>query len=94
MRMLRRASPILISLGMLSTLAAQPDLNLTVVGTAAAQSLAVPDFRGDTKSVSFMHSFNDTLWSDLDDASVVRLIPKSLYPVTVAQLPSELLIRD
>lgn len=55
--------------------------------------LAVPDFKpsnADPKSTELLKTFNDTLWSDLDNAGIFDLVSKSFYPVQVPGQPSEI----
>ena len=53
-------------------------------------SIAVPDFKGTTGSDKFMDVFNATLWNELENCGVLRLVAKSLYPLTVPQQPAYL----
>src|ERR1017187_1149591 len=58
-------------------------------GNGQLPALAIPDFRGDGQSQSFMGVFNRTLWSDLDGAGVFRMVPKGQYPLNVPQQLSD-----
>ncbi|HEY1757727.1 MAG TPA: hypothetical protein VGG72_20315 [Bryobacteraceae bacterium] len=51
--------------------------------------LAVPDFRGAGDAQKFMQSFNDTLWEELDNGGVLKLVAKSVYPINVPQRPED-----
>jgi TolB protein len=51
--------------------------------------LAVPDLRGAGLAQKFMQAFNDTLWNDLDNAGVLTLVAKSVYPLNVPQRPED-----
>lgn len=54
--------------------------------------LAVPDFKAansDPLDTALLKTFNDTLWSDLDNSGVVELVSKSFYPLQVPGQPSE-----
>lgn len=53
-------------------------------------SIAVPDFKGATGADRFMDVFNATLWSELENCGVLRLVSKSLYPLFVPQQPADL----
>jgi TolB protein len=48
-------------------------------------ALAVPDLRGDAGAQAFMGTFNQTLWSDLDNSGIFHLLPKTQYPTAVPQ---------
>src|ERR1039458_8624099 len=52
-------------------------------------ALAVPDLRGDAQAQAFMGALNSTLWSDLDGGGIFKMVPKTLYPTTVPQQPSD-----
>jgi TolB protein len=60
-----------------------------IITPGARASIAVPDFRGDSRAQEFMASFNDTLWDDLEGSGVFAMAPKSLYPAVVPQQPSD-----
>jgi TolB protein len=51
--------------------------------------LAVPDFRGAGDAQRFMQPFNDTLWEELDNGGVLKLVAKSVYPINVPQRPED-----
>src|SRR5690348_1585319 len=52
-------------------------------------AMAVPDFRGSGAVQGLMGTFNQTLWGDLDSAGLFKMVPKTLYPITVPQQPSD-----
>ncbi len=54
-------------------------------------AIAVPDFRGADDAQPLMGVFNQTLWSDLEDSGVIKLIPKTSYPTVTPQQPSDIL---
>ena len=62
------------------------DLRIKITGDTQP-AMAVPDLRGSGAAQSFMGTFNQTLWSDLDSAGTFKMIPKTLYPTTVPQQP-------
>ena len=54
--------------------------------------IAVPDFKpstADPKNTDLSKVFNDTLFSDLDNAGIFDLVSKSFYPLEVPGNPSE-----
>lgn len=64
--------------------------NITgVIREGEQLKLAVPDFRGTGQTPKFMQTFNDTLWNELDNGGVVKLVAKSLYPLNVPQRPED-----
>ena len=73
----------------LAVLAAQQSDLGVIRKSGQLPALAVPDFRGDGQTQSFMAVFNETLWSDLNGAGVFRLVPKTSYPTAVPQQLSD-----
>src|ERR1700689_3940808 len=51
--------------------------------------LAVPDLRGAGDAQKFMNTFNATLWDELDNGGVLKLVAKSVYPLNVPQRPED-----
>ncbi len=84
-------------LALLTVLAAAGALVLTaqnanfngVIKEGEQLKLAVPDFRGSGGADKFMQVFNDTLWNELDNGGVVKLVGKSLYPLNIPQRPED-----
>jgi TolB protein len=52
-------------------------------------AMAIPDLRGSGAAQPLMGAFNQTLWSDIDGAGLFKMVPKTSYPVTVPQQPSD-----
>jgi TolB protein len=85
-----------VAAGMGMLLAAQQQRPPDIVDTISRRgqqipAIAVPDFRGSSEAQGLAGVFNETLWSDLKDSGVVKLIPKTLYPTVVPQQVSDLL---
>jgi len=51
--------------------------------------IAVIDFRGSGDAQKFMDPFNKTLWDELQGSGALNMIAKSLYPLTVPQVPGD-----
>lgn len=51
--------------------------------------VAVPDFRGAGDAQNFMNTFNGALWSELQNSGQLKMIPKTSYPLTIPQQPSD-----
>src|SRR5579871_3359027 len=64
------------------------DIKSTIVESGRV-AIAIPDFRGSGAAQNFMGAFNDTLWGDISGSGVVRMVPKTMYPTTVPQQPSD-----
>lgn len=52
-------------------------------------AIAVPDLRGAGESQPLMSAFNETLFADLQESGLFRMVPKSLYPLEVPQRPQD-----
>ena len=51
--------------------------------------IAIPDFKGSGEAQAFMTTFNQTLWADVSGSGVVDVVPKTMYPLSVPQQPSD-----
>jgi TolB protein len=52
-------------------------------------AIAVPDFRGAGGAQNLMNSFNSTLWGDLQNSGQLKMLPKTVYPLTIPQQPAD-----
>jgi len=52
-------------------------------------ALAVPDFRGAGEAQAQMNAFNQTLWNDLEESGLFKMVAKSMYPLEVPQRPQD-----
>jgi TolB protein len=68
--------------------AQQADITAGIVSGERA-SIAVPSFRGAGGSGPVMEAFNETLFLDLQESGLFRMVPKSMYPLTVPQQPND-----
>ena len=86
---------VLVSLslaaGALVLTAQQANIDIHILGGQDQLKLAVPEFLGSGDAAKLMQVFNDTLWSEIDGGGVVKLVGKSLYPLTVPQRPEDFL---
>jgi TolB protein len=51
--------------------------------------IALPDFRGSGDAQRLMDGFNSTLWNEVEGSGVLRLVPKTSYPLQVPQRPQD-----
>ena len=77
------------SAGALLVLAAQDFDFSGIITKGERPKMAIPDFRGDAQAQSFMGAFNQTLWSDVEAGGIFRMVPKTMYPTTIPQQPSD-----
>lgn len=52
-------------------------------------AIAVPDLRGAGGAAPLMGTLNATLFADLQESGLFRMVPKSMYPVGVPQRPQD-----
>jgi TolB protein len=65
-----------------------PDIKI-VITEPGAPTLAIPDLRGSGDAQNWMGTFNQTLWTDVGTSPVVKLVPKTLYPINAPQRPTD-----
>jgi TolB protein len=75
------------SFGALLVLVAQ-DVRITLQ-QGERPAIAIPDFRGSGTAQNFMGPFNETLWSDVEQSGILKMVPKTMYPVSAPQRPSD-----
>src|SRR5579862_5634060 len=85
---------ILIVLAVLiaGTVALSGQQNTDIRGTitsAERPAIAVADMRGTGDAQTHMDTFNSTLWDELANAGVLKMVAKSLYPLEVPQRPQD-----
>jgi len=51
--------------------------------------IALPDLKGSGEAQALMATFNQTLFDDVSGSGVVKVAPKTMYPLTVPQQPSD-----
>jgi TolB protein len=70
-------------------LLAQDRIIIEITGMGGKGAIAVPDLRGAGAAQPLMGAFNTTLWNELDQSGLFRMVPKTLYPLQVPQQPQE-----
>jgi TolB protein len=60
-----------------------------IIEQGKSPNMAVIDFRGGGGAQSYMSTFNATLFGDLQDSGLFKMVPKSFYPLTVPQRPED-----
>ena len=66
------------------------------INKGAPIRLAVSDFKmatGDPQTAPLNTVFNQTLWSDLDNAGIFEMVAKSFYPLQTPGAPGETCIK-
>src|SRR5882724_13648746 len=67
---------------------AQPDFRGDIVNSQRP-SIAVADMRGTGDAQRNMDIFNSTLWDELANAGILKMVAKSVYPLDVPQRPPD-----
>jgi TolB protein len=82
--------PVALLLGAAASLPgqAQPDYKGDIV-TNQRPAIAVPDMRGSGDAQRNMDTFNSTLWDELQNAGILKMVAKSVYPLEVPQRPQD-----
>ena len=75
--------------GLLLVLAAQDKDIRIIIQEGQRPAMAIPDFRGSGAAQPLMGPFNQTLWADIEGAGLFKMVPKTLYPGSIPQQPSD-----
>lgn len=60
-----------------------------VITGSERPAIAVTDFRGGGDAQKVMDPFNETLWNELEGSGVLKMVPKTVYPLQVPQQPAD-----
>src|SRR5437899_603569 len=66
-----------------------PTIDVGTITKGDRPAIAIPDLRGAGEAQALMPAFNQTLWGDITGAGIFKMIPKTSYPTTVPQQPSD-----
>ncbi|MBI3280616.1 MAG: PD40 domain-containing protein [Acidobacteria bacterium] len=80
----------LLTVSIAAILAGQTSVLIEVGKAGEKGAIAVPDFRGSGAAQQFMGTFNQVLWSDIEQSGLFRMVAKSMYPLNVPQRPEEI----
>jgi TolB protein len=64
------------------------DITATITG-GERPAMAVIDFRGAGDAQGYMDTFNSTLWDELANSGMFRMVAKSVYPLDTPQRPQD-----
>ena len=70
-------------------LLAQERIVIDILKSGGKGAIAIPDFRGAGDAQRLMPVFNTTLWQEIDQSGLFRMIPKTAYPLQVPQTPQD-----
>ncbi|MGA3026244.1 MAG: translocation protein TolB [Bryobacteraceae bacterium] len=57
----------------------------TVEKNAGKAAIAIPDFRGSGEAQNLMNAFNATLFSEVQNSGIFRMVPKTVMPLQIPQ---------
>jgi TolB protein len=60
-----------------------------VITSTERPAIAITDMRGAGDAQMFMNVFNATLWDEVSNAGILKMVSKSLYPLDVPQRPQD-----
>ena len=86
---MKKITKALLSLSFAAAIFGQGTTSFTIV-KEGLPAIAVPDFKGAAGADRYMDVFNATLFSELQNCGVLKVVSKSLYPLNVPQQPSDL----
>ncbi len=73
-----------------TALIAQTPAQITgTISTNQRPAIAVADMRGTGDAQRNMDTFNSTLWDELQNAGILKMVAKSVYPLEVPQRPQD-----
>jgi len=85
-------SAAVILTAFLLVLGAQPPNKIGIITKGDRAVIAIPDLRGTGDAQKFMGAFNDTLRADVAASGMVKVAPKTMYPLFVPQQPSDIVV--
>jgi TolB protein len=86
--MTKKIWPILFAIVTLTPTTWPQDISGIIIG-GAMPTIAIPDFRGSGDVAQYMNTFNQTLFSDIQDSGLFKMAGKSFYPMVTPQQPSD-----
>jgi TolB protein len=86
---MRRITTAIISLSFAAIAVHGQETTTIKIVKSDRPTIAIPDFKGAAGAERYMDIFNATLWSEIENCGVLRMAPKSMYPLTVPQQPSD-----
>ena len=62
---------------------------VATITTAERPAMAVMDFRGTGDAQRLMDGFNATLWDEISNAGILKMVSKTVYPLDTPQRPQD-----
>src|SRR5438128_394173 len=83
------AALIGILCGLIFVLSAQEGSVVIKLVGSDKPAIAVPDFRGSGAAQALMGAFNETLFNNLQNSGLFKMVPKGMYPLQIPQRPED-----
>ncbi|MEJ7605908.1 MAG: hypothetical protein WKF37_06500 [Bryobacteraceae bacterium] len=74
--MTKRLLTGLLVAALASLITAQDRIVIDLMGQGGKGAIAIPDLRGSGEAQRLMPSFNTTLWSEIEQSGLFRMVPK------------------
>jgi TolB protein len=86
-----KKSLFVLSLSLAAIVAvAQNRILIELTGQGGKGVIAIPEFRGSGEAQPFMGTFNETLWSEIEQSGLFRMAPRTSYPLQSPQRPQDI----
>ncbi len=83
-------APVALLLAAAASLPGQAQADISGnISSAERPAIAVADMRGTGDAQRNMDTFNSTLWDELANAGILKMVAKSVYPLEVPQRPQD-----
>ena len=86
--MTKYLSLLFVTLAVTLATAQQADIKLSII-RPDRPTIALPDIRGTGDTQPLMNGINSKLFTEIEQAAVLKIAPKGLYPLTVPQQPTD-----
>jgi len=73
----------------LGVLLGQNNIVMDIVKQGGKGAIALPELRGSGEAQRYMATFNQTLYDEIDQSGLFRIVPRTSYPLAVPQRPQD-----
>ena len=84
-----RLACLIVPIILVVAFAQQSTVVLDPIRQGERPAIAIPDLRGTGEAQALMPVFNQTVWADVSGGGILKMVPKTSYPTTVPQQPSD-----
>jgi len=72
-----------------ASLLVSAQINLGNITSSERPTIAIPDLRGSGDAQGLMGTFNSTLQGDISGSGILKIAPRTMYPMFIPQQPSD-----